>query len=67
MDKMRWRYGEVNAVNCAVNADVAIEIGDLVYLTSGRVFPANLLTDPAEFKLQFLGVAMQRKPHRRNA
>ena len=28
-DKMRWRYGDTNPVLAAVDADTAIEIGDL--------------------------------------
>ena len=33
---MRWRYGETNPVIIPVETGTAIEIGDLVYLSSGN-------------------------------
>lgn len=65
-DVMRWRYGETNPVTAAVDADVEIHIGDLVYLENGIAKPASaheVFPDTEEtielFRDKFLGVAMQ--------
>jgi hypothetical protein len=66
-DKMRWRYGDTNPVIAAVDADTAIEIGDLVYQEVDDARPASSQVDQGSeatnqelFVTQFLGVAMQR-------
>ena len=63
---MRWRYGETNPVIIPVETSTAIEIGDLVYLSSGNAQPAaaqaNQGTAAANqqlFHSNFAGVAMQ--------
>jgi hypothetical protein len=66
---MRWRYGDTNPVMAAVGSGTVIEIGDLVYQTSGAVKPASDLADAGTeaanqeaFHDEFLGVAMQASP-----
>jgi hypothetical protein len=66
-DKMRWRYGDTNPVIAAVDADTAIEIGDLVYQEVDDARPASMQADQGTktanqelFSNKFLGVAMQR-------
>jgi hypothetical protein len=66
-DNMRWRYGETNPVQCAVNSATVIEIGDLVWLDTDDAKPASDFTWDASigetqdgFSDKFLGVAMQR-------
>lgn len=59
MDKMRWRYGDTNPVVAAVEADVVIEIGDLLWQDGDTAKPIDLC-DPFDFKTFFLGVATQR-------
>jgi hypothetical protein len=65
-NKMRWRYGDTNPVLVPVAEFVAIEIGDLVMLTSGNAEPASDLADTGTeagnqeaFHDLFIGVAMQ--------
>lgn len=70
-DVMRWRYGETNPVVAPVAAEVAIEIGDLVFLDTDQVLPASAIDDVGGegpetlaaaqelFHDGFLGVAMQ--------
>jgi hypothetical protein len=64
MDKMRWRYGDTNPVVAAVDADVTIEIGDLLWLDVDDAKPASLIQrddfSQEWFAGKFLGVAMQR-------
>ncbi len=71
-DKMRWRYGETNPVTLPVASATNIEIGDVVYLSSGAALPASQINDiggagPATLAAAqeilhdgFVGVAMQR-------
>ena len=66
-DKMRWRYGETNPVLAAVDSSTVIEIGDLLYLASGKALPASSMTPKttvvatqSSFSNAFVGVAMQR-------
>ena len=66
-DKMRWRYGDTNPVEAAVDSDTVIEIGDLVWQDTDDAKPASAmdtskLSNPKaeQFALAFLGVAMQR-------
>ncbi len=68
-DKMRWRFGETNSVVAAIAADTTVEIGDLVYLNSGKILPAasvapqsTLAATQAGLTTNFLGVAMQKSP-----
>ena len=63
---MRWRYGETNPVVLPVEAETAIEIGDLVWLDDDNAKPASLQADQEteaanqeEFHDNFAGVAMQ--------
>lgn len=67
-NNMRWRWGETNPVCVEIGASVAVEIGDLLYLDSGSVYPASHLsssgtiaTKQSSFGSKFLGVAMQAK------
>jgi hypothetical protein len=59
-DKMRWRYGDTNPVVAAVNADIVIEIGDLVWQDINNAKSASFCSSQAAFCNNFLGVAMQR-------
>ena len=66
-DKMRWRYGETNPVIAAVDSSTVIDVGDLLYLSGGKAYPASSLTPEstvaatqAAFSTAFLGVAMQK-------
>ncbi len=66
-DKMRWRYGDTNPVQAAVDAATVIENGDLLWLDGDDAKPASdldaskLSNPPGEqFAGKFLGVAMQR-------
>lgn len=68
-DKMRWRYGETNSIIAAVDAATVIEVGDLLYLASGKAVNASAMTPEetvaatqAAFSALFLGVAMQKSP-----
>lgn len=68
-NNMRWRWGETNPVCVDIGQSVAVEIGDLVYLDSGSVYPASHLTysgtlsaNQTSFGGKFLGVSMQAKP-----
>jgi len=63
---MRWRYGETNPVIIPVASATTIEIGDLVYLSSGNALPAASQADQGSvannqklFHSNFAGVAMQ--------
>jgi hypothetical protein len=63
---MRWRYGETNPIFIPVESSTAIEIGDLVYLSSGNAQPAAMQADQGSaaanqqlFHSYFAGVAMQ--------
>lgn len=65
-NNMRWRWGETNPVMVEVASSTVIEIGDLVYLDSGKAKPAADITfsattaaTQAAFNAVFLGVAMQ--------
>ncbi len=66
-DTMRWRYGETSPVMLAIDSATVVEIGDLIYLDSGKAKPAGLLADQSSeaadqvaFHAKFTGVAMQR-------
>ena len=66
-DNFRFRHGETNPVMAAVASATVIEIGDLVYLSSGEILPASALADAGTeaqnqeaFHDLFLGVAEQR-------
>lgn len=66
-DKMRWRYGETNPVVAPVDAVTTIDVGDLVYLSSGKAKSASTIEldetvaeTQAAFTAAFLGVAMQK-------
>lgn len=66
---MRYRYGETNPVEAAVNSATVIEIGDLVYLEVDDARPASDQSDQSteaanqdKFHNKFLGVAMQASP-----
>ncbi|TWT96770.1 hypothetical protein Pla108_25440 [Botrimarina colliarenosi] len=66
---MRWRYGDTNPVRLPVASDVAVEIGDLVYLDTGAAKPASAQADQGSsvlnaglFHDNFIGVAMQASP-----
>lgn len=68
-NKMRWRYGDTNPVLHPVEADDAVEVGDLMFLENSKVRPASLLADAGtEAGNQealhdgFVGVAMQASP-----
>lgn len=63
---MRWRWGETNPVRAAVDSAREIEIGDLIWLDTDDVKPAEDQSDAgleslnqAEFSSNFAGVAMQ--------
>lgn len=68
---MRWRYGDTNPVTMPVDSADVIEIGDVVYLSSGVAKPAFLIDDiggagPADLAAAqeqlhdaLIGVAMQ--------
>ena len=66
---MRWRYGDTNPVMLPVAESTVIEIGDLVYQSSGSALPASDLADVGTeagnqeaFHDAFVGVAMQASP-----
>jgi hypothetical protein len=66
---MRWRYGDTNPVVLPVAALTVIEIGDLIYQSSGAALPASELADAGTeagnqeaFHDVFVGVAMQASP-----
>jgi len=66
-DTFRYRYGDMKPVRVAVASATVIEIGDLVYLSSGAALPAASQADlgtKAEnqegFHDSFLGVAVSR-------
>lgn len=66
---MRWRYGDTNPVMLPVAEATVIEIGDLVYQSSGSALPASDLADVGTeagnqeaFHDAFVGVAMQASP-----
>lgn len=68
-DSMRWRYGDTNPVVMPVASDTVIEIGDLLYFTSGAAKPASAQANTGtkddkqiNFHNKFAGVAMQRSP-----
>ena len=63
---MRWRYGETSPVIMPVQSATVIEIGDLVYQSSGNALPAGAQADQGTktsnqqlFHNNFAGVAMQ--------
>lgn len=66
-DVFRYRYGDMKPVKVAVASATVIEIGDLVYLSSGAALPATSLADAGTkaqnqeaFHDAFIGVAMSR-------
>jgi hypothetical protein len=67
-EKMRWRYGDKNPVDSAVDSATVIEIGDLVWQDVDDVKPASMIPKwekgpegrQKRFADVFLGVAMQR-------
>ncbi len=66
-DTFRFRNGETNPVQAAVDSATVIEIGDLVYQASGKALPASAQADLGTeaqnqegFHDAFLGVAEQR-------
>ena len=66
-DNFRYRYGETNPVTVPVASATVINIGDLVYVSSGNALPASALADAGTkaqnqeaFHDAFLGVAEQR-------
>ena len=66
---MRWRYGDTNPVMLPVAETTVIEIGDLIYQSSGNALPATELADAGTeagnqeaFHDAFVGVAMQASP-----
>ena len=66
---MRWRYGDTNPVVLPVAALTVIDIGDLIYQSSGAALPASELSDVGTeagnqeaFHDVFVGVAMQASP-----
>lgn len=66
---MRWRYGDTNPVMLQVADSTVIEIGDLIYQSSGSALPAPELADVGTeagnqeaFHDAFVGVAMQASP-----
>lgn len=66
---MRWRYGDTNPVVLPVAALTVIDIGDLIYQSSGAALPASELSDAGTeagnqeaFHDVFVGVAMQASP-----
>ena len=71
---MRWRYGDTNPVMLPVANDLAVEIGDLIYLDSSEAKPASSQADQgtaslnqSQIKTKFVGVAMQASPVGENA
>lgn len=65
-NKMRYRWGETNPVEVPVNANQAIEIGDMLWLDTDDAKPASGQSDQGSlaanqdlFASKFLGVAMQ--------
>lgn len=68
-NRMRWRYGDTNPVVLPVASDTVIEIGDLLYQSSGAALPASSQEDAGSeagnqeaFHDAFVGVAMQHSP-----
>jgi hypothetical protein len=68
-NRMRWRYGDTHPVVLPVASDTVIEIGDLLYQSSGAALPASSLEDLGSeagnqeaFHDAFVGVAMQHSP-----
>lgn len=66
-DVMRWRHGDTNPVVVPVASATVIEIGDLVYLSSGNALPATSLADAGTkaqnqeaFHDAFIGVSTSR-------
>jgi hypothetical protein len=66
-DTFRYVYGDTNPVMAAVASATVIEVGDLVYLSSGAALPASALADAGTkaqnqeaFHDLFLGVSEQR-------
>jgi hypothetical protein len=66
-DNFRYRFGDTKPVTVAVDSATVIEIGDLVYIASGKALPASALADAGTkaenqeaFHDAFLGVAEQR-------
>ena len=66
-DVFRYRYGDANPVQVPVASATVIEIGDLVYLSSGNALPASSQADLGTkaqnqegFHDAFIGVSMSR-------
>ncbi|MBQ9455414.1 MAG: hypothetical protein IJU53_07065, partial [Thermoguttaceae bacterium] len=69
MNHLNWKWGETCPVSAPVASATVIEIGDLLYLDSGKALPASsfakstdLAGTQAAFAPKFLGVAMQASP-----
>ena len=69
MNHLNWKWGETCPVSAPVAPATVIEIGDLLYLDSGKALPASsfakstdLAGTQAAFTPKFLGVAMQASP-----
>lgn len=65
-NKMRWRYGDTNPILAPVDSATVIEIGDLLFLSSGKAIPAKDITEgenaaatQTTFTSGFVGIAMQ--------
>ncbi len=68
-DRINWRQGNADAVVAAVDSDIVIEIGDLLWQDVDVAKPASVIVDEAsvftlceQFAGRFLGVAQQRSP-----
>lgn len=66
-DNFRYRHGDIKSVSVPVDSATVIEVGDLVYLASGKALPASSLADAGTkaqnqeaFHDAFIGVSMSR-------
>lgn len=61
MNRMLWRYGDLNVVYAAVDAETVIEQGDLLFQETDDARPCPRVgTQRVWFAEKFLGVALQR-------